>query len=134
MEQNVFAEERQVDVLEAVVVVVRNGNALPPTAPAHTGPVSHVGKHPAPIPTIQTQAGCRGLVTDCGAVREQQVERTVRVVVEERHAGARRFEDVGVALAAAEDDLVGQPGRPCNIDEGGTVEPRGKLDCHTEDC
>src|SRR5262249_28358863 len=102
VEEDVRAEEGQVEVGAPVVVVVPHRDALAPPAAADPRPLGDVFEGAvAPVAEKGGAGSGTGSRRQRGAVGEEDVEPAVAVVVEEGDAGARRLEDVGAGVPAA---------------------------------
>ena len=118
-EQAVLAPERDVEIVEAVIVVVAGARALPPPGNRQAGARRHIFECPVAAIAIQV---ARGLLAarkpfQRRAVDEKQIEPAVVVVVERGHAAAGRLEQEFVGGLTAVDGGRGEPRLPRHVRE-----------------
>jgi len=118
--QHVFAEVRNEEIVEAVVVVVADAGSLAPAGMEQAGFGSDVGEGAVAIVLEQMIDGLLtgGKAFEARAVDEKNVEPAVVVVVVESHAAAGSLEEVFVLVLAAENGFNVEAGVARVVEEG----------------
>ena len=110
MVEPVLAVVSDVEVVEAVVVVVACADSLSPAARSQPGLLSHVGKA-AIVIVVEQMIGGSGLARrhlKGGAVDDEDVGPAIIVIIKDGDAGAGGFDDVLFTLLVTGDDLESQ--------------------------
>ena len=146
VEEAVLAVAGDVEVVEAVVVIVADAGALAPTGREEAGLGGDVGEG-AVVVVVEEMVGgfccCRGRSrsSEFASVDEEDVGPAVAVVVEDGDAGAGGFDDVALGVDAAVDVADGDAGFGGDVDEpgwgwvvgGGGVGVLGLSGCRKEE-
>ena len=110
--KTILAIVGDVQIVEAIVVVVARADALSPAGGAQAGFVGHVGEGAVVIVVKEMIGGSRrsGLRTERGAVHDEDVGPTIVVVVEDGDAAAGGLDDVLLGVLVTGNDFELQAG------------------------
>jgi hypothetical protein len=105
--EDILAVVGYVQILEAVVIVIADADALAPAAVREAGFLGDIGKRAVVIVAVEMIGGSvlyvYGRAFELCTVDDEDVGPTVVVVIEDGDAGAGGFDDVLLCVAAAED-------------------------------
>src|SRR4029077_12526017 len=100
--ENVAPELRDVEIREAVVVVVAPDAAQSVTGPGNVGLVGYVGERPVAVIAIESVAHRNAAIVKVASVHEVNVLPTVPVEIRDTYPGPEFFSIDGDALVALE--------------------------------
>ena len=117
--QNILTVVGDEEVIEAVVVVIADADALSPTGTAETGFVGDVGEGAVTIVLEEVRARflAFGEAFQTRAVYDKDVEPAVVVVIVEGNSAAGRLEQIFVLVLSAKDGFGIQARFRCDINE-----------------
>ena len=104
--EDVLAPVGDEEIVEAVVVVVADGDRRRPAGARQAGLRGHVGERAVAIVLVQAVGRAGGRAFEARAAEDEDIQPAVVVVVEEGDAAADGFEDVGLGVGAAVDDRL----------------------------
>jgi len=118
--ENIFAEVGDEEIVETVVVVIADADALSPAGVREAGFGGDIGESAVAIIFEEMRGGllAGGEAFEARAVDEKNVEPAVVVVVVEGDAAAGGFEEIFVFVLAAEDGFGVEAGFAGNVEEG----------------
>ncbi len=123
--EDVLAPVGQKQIVEAVVIVVADGNGGGPSVASEAGFFGDVDKGTVAIVFVEAVGGSRRRAFQTGAAEKKNVEPAIVVVVDKRAATADRFDDVGFFRFAAVDDGRVEAGLRRDVDKMSTEgQPR----------
>src|ERR1039458_6509830 len=99
--ENVLTPVSDEDVVETIVIVIRDGDTVRPTHARETGLRGDIGEGAIPVVLVEPVSGPRRRPFQTRAAEHQDVQPAVVIVIEEGDAAAHRFDDVQVAVDAA---------------------------------
>src|SRR5580692_9363885 len=117
--QDIFSVVGDVEIFEAVVIVVADTHALSPTGVQKAGFLGDVGKGAVVIVVVEV-AGLlvgAGKRIESGAIDDENVGPAVIVIIKNRDTGAGGFDDVLFCVFAAEDYWGGEAGFSRDVGE-----------------
>ncbi len=110
--ENVFAVVRNIQIFEAVVVVIAHAHALTPTGVGQAGSCGDIGERAVVI--VAVEVACRSFARWQGfqrrAVDDENVGPAVIVVIKDGNTGPRSLDDVFLRVFAAENDRCSKSG------------------------
>jgi len=117
--ENIFSVVGDVEIFEAVVVVVADTHALSPAGVQKAGFLGDVGKGTVVIVVVEVTSLFvgTGKRIESGAVDDENVGPAVIVVIKNGDTGAGSFDDVFFSVFAAEDYWRGEAGSLCYVGE-----------------
>ena len=115
------------NVLESVVVVVADGNAVKIARAKQARTLGHVGKRAVAVVFVKAIGGVARRIAETGAGENQDIEPAVVVVVEEGGPAAHGFQDIVGAPWVAGDYRVFQPGLLRDVRKSGVKRKSGEL-------
>ncbi len=117
--QNVLAERGDENIVEAVVVVIADANALSPAVMDQTGFCGDVGEGAVAIifEKMRNWFLALGKSFEAPAVHQENIQPVVVVVIVESDAAAGCFEQIFVFVFAAEDSFGVEAGFAGDVDE-----------------
>ena len=117
MKQNVLAPAGDEDIVEAVVIVVADGDSTGPYAAPQPRLRGDVGKRAVAVVAIEADDGLRGCGLPAAAGQQDDILPTVVVIIEERHAASHGVQNVVVMPYVSVDDGGPQAGFGGDVDE-----------------
>src|ERR1039458_4711009 len=99
--ENVLAPGSGKDVVNAIVIIVCDGDAVRPTRARESGLRGDIGEGAIPVVLVQPVGGPRRRAFQARAAEHEDIQPAVVIVIEEGDAAAHRFDDVQVAVDAA---------------------------------
>ncbi len=112
------------EILEAVVVVVSDANALRPSDVDQAGLDGDVSERAVAVVLVEAVGGVGRSVLEAPATQDEDVHPSVVVVVEEGAAGRHGLDDVGEAVRLAAYGRLSETSGVCNVNEAGEGSER----------
>src|SRR6266849_3117468 len=108
--ENVLAVVGDVEIVEAVVVIVPDAHALAPAGVSQASLFGDVGECAVVIVAVEMAGGrfAGGQAFQFRTVHNENIGPAVIVIIEDGHAGSRSLDDVFLRVFAAEDDRRGE--------------------------
>src|SRR5215469_1328231 len=117
--KNIISVIGDVQVVEAVIVVIADAHALSPSGASHSCLDGHVGK--CPVAVILEEMRDRFLslweTLQAGTIHHKNVEPAIVIVVIKRNSTTRRFEQIFILVLATKESLDVQARLLRHIDE-----------------
>src|SRR5205085_6970872 len=115
------------EVVEAIVIVVADGDAGGPNAAAETGFFGNVGEGTVAVIAIEPDGRAVGCGVEPAPGEEKDVEPAVVIVVQKGDTAAHGFEsEIGVSRSAVNDGGA-EPGLLRDVDEAGVEGEAGSI-------
>ncbi len=125
--ERVLSPLRDEDIVEAVVIVIADGDSEGPVLASQAGVGGDIGKRPVAVVPVEAVRGVGDGAVAPGSRKGENIQPAVVIVVDKRHPAADGFENIIHPIGRSENHRLTQSGGLSDIGEAGVKRQPGRL-------